>query len=124
MRNREDVTPPACTSISRGHTCLSAITRPRERIEKALEVARPNSIVGQKAARNLSRLHDALCTTAHVPRWLAWPVSTAAVLGTFYAVLVQHLKVDSAGFVGFVRGMLFVVFTYSFRSYITKDAPP
>lgn len=83
----------------------------RAALRKALRTASsPNSSVAILAQRNLRRLRDRLRSNVQVPVWVGYAVSLLAILGILYGLLVQRQKLDSAGFVGFVMGMLFVIF--------------
>ena len=107
-------------NLASAEASLGNFSSAKKAYRRAIQEAPTNSVVGQKAARNLRRLHDALRSTVRVPRWLAWPISAGAVVGIIYGLLVQHLSLDSAGFVGFVMGMFFVIFAAFSLAAITK----
>jgi len=89
-------------------------------LQQAVKTAPPNSVVGLKAARNLRRLHDSLRRTVRIPPVLTWLVSAGALIGILYGLFVQQLRLDSTGFVGFVLGMLFVIFAAFSLPAITR----
>lgn len=96
--------------LSSALVSLGEYSSARAALTRARKMTSPTSGVGLKATRNLRRLQDSLRATIQVPRWVAWVVSALAVVSVVYGIAFQGLRLDSAGFVGFVLGMVFVIF--------------
>lgn len=106
-------------TLSNALTSLGEFSKARAALRRACAAA-PKSPDGLKAAINLRRLNDRLRLTFQAPRWLGWVLSPLALLAIAYGVFVQGLKFDSGSFVGFVMGMLFVIFAAFSLPAITR----
>jgi tetratricopeptide (TPR) repeat protein len=106
-------------TLSSALTSLGEFSAAKAALQRAVDAA-PRSAAGLKAAINLRRLNDRLRLTFQVPRRLGWVLSPLAVAAIAYGLFIQHLRLDSTGFVGFVMGMLFVIFAAFSLPAITR----
>jgi tetratricopeptide (TPR) repeat protein len=106
-------------TLSNALTSLGDFSKARAALRRASRAA-PTSPDGLKAAINLRRLNDRLRLTFQAPRWLGYVLTPLALLAIAYGVVVQGLKFDSTSFVGFVMGMLFVIFAAFSLPAITR----